>query len=152
MSEQQINYDLMERPNMFESPESIARHILEVDKSKAGTINKDSARANLNPSELRAVRANGDLISELEYAERICGWDLKEAKDYVKEKLETTNVPSRSKSGFAIVLSKTDRRIQMGEAQEFAGEIQDQFDEKVEESLASKIPLIGGMFKKKELK
>jgi len=152
MSDAQIDYNLMERPNMFESPESIARHILEVDKSKAGTVNKDSARANLNPKELSSVRANGDLISEIEYAGRICGWDLKEAKDYVKEKLETTNVPSRSKGGFAIVLSKTDRRIQTAEAEQFAGEIQDQFDEGTEESLMNKIPLLGGMFRKKEMK
>jgi hypothetical protein len=143
-------YD-QEMPNLFESPESIARHILEVDKSKAGTINKDSARANLNPSELRAVRGIGDMISELEYAEKICGWDLTEAKDYLKEKLATTNVPSRSKGGFAIVLSKTDRRIQMPEAQDFATEISDQFDEQTEQGLASKIPFIGGLLKKKEM-
>jgi len=151
MNEQVLDYQMLERPNLFESPESIARHILEVDKSKAGTVNKDSARANLNPRELSSVRTNGDLISELEYAERICGWDLKEAKDYVKEKLETTNVPSRSKSGFAIVLSKTDRRIQMGEAQEFAGEIQNQFDDKVEQGLGDKIRSSIPFLKKKEL-
>lgn len=144
-------YQNQEMPNMFESPEAIARHILEVDKSKAGVANKDSARANLNPSELRCVRANGDLISDLEYAEKVCGWDLSEAKDYIKEKLATTNIPSRSKNGFAIVLSKTDRRVSTPEAEQFAGEISNSFDGEVEESLAEKVRSKIPFLKKKEM-
>lgn len=151
MNEQVLDYQMLERPNLFESPESIARHIFEVDKSKSGTVNKDSARANLNPKELSSVRANGDLISELEYAERICGWDLKEAKDYVKEKLETTNVPSRSKFGYGIWMAKTDRRISQQDAEEGAREIQNQFGDNTEEGLGNKIRSSIPFLKKKEL-
>jgi DNA segregation ATPase FtsK/SpoIIIE-like protein len=145
------DYQQQDMPNMFESPESIARHILEVKKSKAGTINEDSARANLNPSELRCVRANGDFIADLEYAEKVCGWKLDEAKEYIKEKIATTNVPSRSKHGFAIVLSKTDRRISTPEAEHFAGEISNDFNEEVEQSLAEKVASKIPFLKKKEL-
>jgi hypothetical protein len=137
-----------ERPNLFESPESIARHILQVKKSPSGVINEDSARANLNPAEMRSARAVGDLVGELEYAERVCGWNLNEAKEYVKEKLATTNVPSRSKHGFAIVLSKTDRRLNMPETEHFAGEIANTFNEDEEqgfmEKLKNRIPFMRG--------
>ena len=139
------------RPNYFESPESIARHILEHEKNETGVVTADSPRANLNPNELRTARVLGDLIGELEYAERVCGWDLTEAKTYVSNKLATTNVPSRSKDGFAIVLSKTDRRVQTAELNQFAGEVSQHFDENTEESLASKIPIFGSLFKKKQV-
>lgn len=145
------DYQNQEMPNMFESPESIARHILEVKKSKGGVIDQDSARANLNPNEMRSVRANGDLVSDLEYAEKVCGWNLSEAKDYLREKLATTNVPSRSKNGFAVVLSKTDRRISPQEGQQFAGEISSDFEEQVEESLAEKVTSKIPFLKKREL-
>lgn len=138
------------RPNYFESPESIARHILEHEENTAGTVNSDSARANLNPQELRSARVVGTLIGELEYAERTCGWNLEEAKNYMRHNLATTNVPSRSKDGFAIVLSKTDRRIQTAEATQFAGEIASHFNEQTEQGLASKIPILGALFSKKK--
>jgi hypothetical protein len=137
------------RPNYFESPESIARHILEHQERNSEAVNSDSPRANLNPSELRTARVMGDMIALLEHAEKVCGWDLSDSKELFKDCLSTTNVPSRSKDGFAIVLSKTDRRIQTQEATQFAGEIAQHFNEDTEEGLLSKIPLFGGLFKKK---
>ena len=137
------------RPNYFESPESIARHILEHQERQSEAVNADSPRANLNPSELRTARVIGDMIGLLEHAEKVCGWDLEETKEYFKDSLSTTNVPSRSKDGFAIVLSKTDRRIQTPELNQFAGEVSQHFDENTEDSLLSKIPLFGGFLKKK---
>jgi hypothetical protein len=136
--------------NNFESPESIARHILEHESRNSGVVNADSPRANLNPNELRTARVVGDLIGDLEYAENICGWDLSECKEYIKDKLSTTNVPSRSKDGFAIVLSKTDRRVQTAELNQFAGEVSEHFNENTERGLLSKIPFFGGLVKKKD--
>jgi hypothetical protein len=136
--------------NNFESPESIARHILEHEPRESGAVNADSSRANLNPNEMRTARSIGSFIAEMEYAERICGWDLHEAKENMKDQLSTTNVPSRSKDGFAIVLSKTDRRVQSAELNQFAGEVANHFNEETEEGLLSKIPLLGGLVKKKD--
>lgn len=136
--------------NNFESPESIARHILEHERRESEVTSADSSRANLNPHELRVARVIGDLIGDLEYGEKICGWDLREAKEYMKDKLATTNVPSRSKDGFAVVLSKTDRRVQTAELNQFAGEVANHFDENTEQGLLSKLPIIGGMMKKKD--
>lgn len=138
-----------EIPNLFESPEAIARHILETEPNNTGVINKDSARANLNPSELRTVRALGGLINEIEYAEKITGFDLQELKEYYKNEMSTTNVPSRSKDGFAIVLSKTDRRVDSQEINSFAGEVSDHFNNETEQGLLSKLPVVGGFFQKK---
>lgn len=138
------------RPNYFESPESIARHILEHESRKSEVVNSDSSRANLNPQELRTARIIGILIGEMEYAEKTCNWDLTEAKEEIKDALSIINVPSRSKDGFAVVLSKTDRRVQTAELNQFAGEVADHFDDSTEESLASKIPFIGGFLKKKQ--
>lgn len=144
-----------EMPNLFESPESIARHIVEIIKSKAGVVNKDSARANLNKKEMRSVRANGDMISDLEYAEKICGWDLTNTKEYFKEKLATTNVPSRSKHGYAIWMSKVDRHVNQLEAEAFQNQLNTEFnDDEVEQGLREKVsglPIIGGFLKKKEM-
>jgi len=139
-------------PNFFESPEAIARHIFEIIKSKAGVVNKDSSRANLNKVEMRAVRANGDLISDLAYAEKVCNWDLTHAKEYIQEKVATTNVPSRSKHGYGIWMAKTDRHVSQPEAEQVQNEINSEFnDEDVEEALQQKagIPFIGGFLKKK---
>ena len=136
-------------PNLFESPESIARHILETEPNQTGVINKDSARANLNPSELRTVRALGGLINEIEYAEKITGFDLTELKEYYKNEMSTTNVPSRSKDGFAIVLSKTDKHINSQDLQNIASDVSNHFDEEAEQGLLSKIPVVGGFFNKK---
>jgi hypothetical protein len=149
MSREELEEDFVQqRPNYFESPESIARHILEHEVRKSGSVNADSPRANLNPSELRTARVVGDMISECEYGEKTCAWDLSEAKEYLKDKLSTTNVPSRSKDGFAIVLSKTDRQVQTPDVNQFAGEVAGHFEE-TQENLLTKIPLIGGLFKKK---
>ena len=137
--------------NSFESPESIARHILEHEPRQSESVNSDSPRANLNPSELRTARVIGDMIGLLEHAEKVCGWQLGETKEFFKDCLSTTNVPSRSKDGFAIVLSKTDRRVQTPELNQFAGEVSGHFNEQTEENLASKIPFIGGFLKKKQV-
>jgi hypothetical protein len=130
-------------PNLFDSPEAIARHLLEIEKNETGVVNKDSARANLNPIEMKTVRALGGLINEIEYAEQITGFDLSELKNYYINELATTNVPSRSKSGFAIVLSKTDRRVNTNEINDLAQDISEQFSEE------KKPGIFGKLFKKK---
>jgi hypothetical protein len=143
-----------ESPNFFEAPEAIARHIFEIIKSKAGVVNKDSSRANLNKVEMRAVRANGDLISDLAYAEKVCNWDLTYAKEYIGEKIATTNVPSRSKHGYGIWMAKTDRHISQPEAESMQNQINSEFnEEEVEQELQQKagIPIIGRFLKKKEM-
>jgi len=125
-------------PNLFDSPEAIARHLLEVEQNTAGVVNKDSARANLNPTEMRTVRALGGLINEIEYAEKITGFNLNELKIYYQNELATTNVPSRSKGGFAMVLSKTDRRVNAQQIEDMAEDVAEQFDENVKQGLLGK--------------
>lgn len=150
MNEELESDYLPTRPNYFESPEAIARHILEHEHNPTGVVNADSPRANLNPGEMRSARVLGDLIGDIEFAERICGWDLFEPKIYIQNKLATTNVPSRSKDGFAIVLSKTDRNVQTQTLENFATDISQHFDENTEQGLLNKIPLLGGLVKKKQ--
>lgn len=130
-------------PNLFDSPEAIARHLLEVQENQAGVVNQDSARANLNPQEMRTVRALGGLINEIEYAEKITGFDLSELKNYYRNELATTNVPSRSKGGFAMVLSKTDRRVNTEQINDLAEDVAEQFNE------STKKGLLSGILKKK---
>jgi len=134
----------------FESEQSIAQHIFEHEPSPAKAVNSDSPRANLAPQELRTARVLGNLIAVIEAAEKTCGWDLTIAKMEMIDYLATTNVPSRSKHGYAIYMSKTSKNIQSQEVQGMADKIAGDFDEKTEESLLSKIPLLGGFLKKKQ--
>jgi len=158
MDDYDEQYENMEKmqsglTNRFESPESIARHILEHEISEAQVVNSDSPRANLNPNELRTARCIGDLIGEIEYGQEICGWEgasIESTKKFMKGKLATTNVPSRSKDGFAITMAKTDKHIQTADVNQFAGSIAEHFNENNEQSLLSKIPILGGFLKKKE--
>ena len=130
----------IERPNYFERPEDVSRHLLEVEPNKTGVINLDSARANLNPHELKTVRAIGSLINDLDLAEQIVpSWDFKTDKAFFKNELATTNVPSRSKHGWAAALSKTDKRVNINDAQDMAFDISSAFEDRVEEGLVGKL-------------
>jgi hypothetical protein len=158
MNEQQHYQQFQQKtPNLFDSPEAIARHLLEVEQNDAGVVNQDSARSNLNPAELRTVRALGGLINEIEYAKKIMlsmAKDkteqediiehLDELKEYYKNETATTNVPSRSKGGFAMVLSKTDKQVAIQQIESMAEDVADQFD-----TDKKKPGLLGSFFKKK---
>jgi hypothetical protein len=134
----------------FESEQAIAQHIFSHEPSPAKAVNSDSPRANLAPQELRTARVLGNLIAVIEAAEKTCGWDLSIAKSEMIDYLSTTNVPSRSKHGYAIYMAKTSKNIQSQEVQGMADRVSNDFDEKTEESLLSKIPLLGGFLKKKQ--
>ncbi len=134
----------------FESPEAISKHLLEVNEYVSNGVNLDSARANLNPSELRETRAKGHLLLELEEAEKICGWELPTLKEKVFGKLGVTNVTSRGKGGWASVLSKTDKQVNVQSMTPFAEDISDQFSEQASQGLKEKVMSKIPFLKKKE--
>lgn len=135
----------------FESAEAISKHLLDVDEYKSNGVNLDSARANLNFNELREARSKGYLLQELEETERCCEMDLSIQKDKVFGKLGVLNVTSRAKNGWGSILSKTDKHVNIQTAEQYAGEIAEDFNPEVEKSLKDRIPIIGGLLKKKEM-
>lgn len=138
-------------PNYFESPEQISKHLLDVNKYNSNAVNHDSARANLNFNEMRGARAEGSLILELEEAEKICGWDLQNQKDKTFGALGVLNVTSRGKNGWASVLAKTDKHINIQNAEQFAGEINEEFSEEVAQGMGNKIQQKIPFLKKREI-
>lgn len=144
-------YGTRPQVNRFESAEAISKHLLDVNEYQSNAVNHDSARANLNSNELKQARADGYLIQELEEAEKTCGWDLSIQKEKTLGKLGVLNVTSRSKSGWASVLSKTDKQINIQNAEQFAGDIDAEFSEQVEQGLGEKITSKIPFLKKKEL-
>ena len=157
-----MNYDYDEKfdefererikvPERFESPEAISKHLLDVNDYESNAVNQDSARANLNFMEMREARSKGNLIIELEEATKLCGWDLSEQKNKQFGKLGVLNVTSRAKSGWASVLSKTDKQINIQGAELYANDINDEFNPMVadqsQKGLAGKIPFL----KKREI-
>lgn len=135
----------------FESAEAISKHLLDVNEYTSNGVNHDSARANLNFNELRQARSDGYLIQELEEAEKTCEWNLQVQKDKTMGKLGVLNVTSRAKNGWGSVLSKTDKHINIQTAEQFAGEINEEFNEEtsqnMKQGILSKIPFL----KKKEM-
>ena len=140
-----------EIPNYFESAEQISRHLLDVNKYKSNAVNHDSARANLNFNELRGARAEGALILELEEAEKICDWDLNTQKNKSRGSLGILNVTSRGKNGWASVLAKTDKHINIQTAEQYAGEIDSEFNDEIAENMGDKVRNKLPFLKKKEL-
>lgn len=126
-------------PEYFEQPEHISKHLLDVNTYESNAVNHDSARANLNPNELRQARADGSLILEIEEAEKTCNWQLQQLKAKTFGLLGVLNVTSRSKNGWASVLSKTDKHINVQTAEQFAEEIDAQFNEQTSQGLGDKI-------------
>ena len=126
-------------PDYFEQPEHISKHLLDVNQYQSNAVNHDSARANLNPNELRQARADGSLILELEEAENTCNWDLNYLKAKVFGVLGVLNVTSRSKNGWASVLSKTDKHINVQTMESFAEDTDAQFSEATQQGLGDKI-------------
>jgi hypothetical protein len=149
--QEEQQYEDYYRPNMFERPEDISRHLLEVEKNKAGVINLDSSRANLNPHELMTVRAIGSLLNEIIYVEKMTTWRFTDLKDHLRNEIALTNVPSRAKHGWAAALSKTDRRINVSDTQEMAGDISDEFDDKTKQGLMDKLSNAVPLLRKKEM-
>ena len=137
-------------PEVFESAEAISKHLLDVNDYDNNAVNQDSARANLSPSEMREARSKGNLIIELEEAQRLCGWDLEGQKAKVMGKLGVLNVTSRAKCGWASVLSKTDKHINIQNTEAFASEINDDYNENVSDSIGGKITSKLPFLKKKE--
>jgi hypothetical protein len=137
--------------NRFESAEAISKHLLDVNEYESNGVNHDSARGNLNSNELKQARADGYLIQELEEAEKTCGWDLSIQKAKTLGKLGVLNVTSRSKSGWASVLSKTDKQINIQNAEQYATDIDAEFSEQVEQGLGEKITSKIPFLKKKGL-
>lgn len=151
MNEEYLQQQLMmipeqeEYPNLFDKPEAISRYIFEVEKSPADAYNKDTARANLNPKELNSVKSNIGIIAQISYAEKLCGWNLKNDKDFLRDEQASTTVPSRSKHGFGMVLAKTDHRVQTQQLEQYAKEIDDTFnptDPSFQEKLSKALPFL----------
>jgi hypothetical protein len=135
----------------FESEFATSKHLLDISQYTSSGVNHDSARANLNFNELRQARCDGYLIQELEEAEKTCGWDLQIQKDKTMGKLGVLNVTSRAKQGWASVLSKTDKHINIQTAEQYANEINDEFTEQTEMGMMDKIRSKVPFLKKKEL-
>ncbi len=131
----------------FETPEHISKHLLDVNTYTSNAVNHDSARANLNANELRQARSDGSLLIELEEAEKLCGWDLQTQKDKTFGTLGVLNVTSRSKNGWASVLAKTDKHVNIQTTEQLAEDINTQFNEETSKGLLSKIPFL----KRKEM-
>jgi hypothetical protein len=143
---------MQERINSpFESAEAISKHLLDVNEYESNGVNLDSARANLNFNELREARSKGYLIQELEEFEKTCNMDMGIQKAKVFGKLGVLNVTSRAKNGWGSILSKTDKHVNIQTAEQYAGEIAEDFNPEVAQDLKSKIPVIGGFLKKKEM-
>jgi len=138
-------------PNMFDSPEQISKHLLDVNDYASNAINHDSARANLNFNELRGARAEGALLLELEEAEKLCGWNLETQKNKSFGSLGVLNVTSRGKNGWASVLAKTDKHVNIQTAEQYAGEIDAEFNDDVAENLGDKVQKKIPFLKKREL-
>jgi len=140
-----------EIPNYFESPEQISKHLLDVNKYNSNAVNHDSARANLNFNELRGSRAEGAYILELIEGEQTCGWDLSHQKEKTYGALGVLNVTSRAKNGWASVLAKTDKHVNIQTAEQYAGEIDAEFNDEVAQGMSQKIQSKFPSLKKKEL-
>jgi len=149
--EYQQKYGTRPNVNRFESAEQISKHLLDVNDYDSNGVNHDSARGNLNANELKQARADGYLMQELEEAEKTCGWDLTIQKQKTFGKLGVLNVTSRSKSGWASVLSKTDKQINIQNAEQYATDIDAEFSEQVEQGLGQKIQSKIPFLKKKEM-
>jgi len=151
--------------NRFESPESISKHIFEVENSPANAFNKDTSRANLELPELNSVKANISLIALIARATRVM---LSKAKteeekqeialqmemltDYFRDEQSGTTVPSRSKRGFAIYLAKTERNIQTQDMSNYGVQQQESFGENPQpQGMGEKIRNAIPFLKKKEM-
>jgi hypothetical protein len=158
-------YGIRPQVNRFESPESISKHIFEVENSPANAFNKDTSRANLEMPELNSVKTNISLIALISRTTRVM---LSKAKtpeekieivekmemltDYFRDEQSGTTVPSRSKRGYAIYMSKTDRNIQQQDMATYGMQQQESFGEPqqpqgIGEKIRGAIPFL----KKKEL-
>jgi hypothetical protein len=122
-------------PQYFESPEHISKHLLDVSDYQTSSINHDGSRANLNPSEMREVRADAGLILEMEEAEKMCGFDLNESKIKTQGSMGTLLVTSRSKAGWGSMLAKTDKHINIQTMEQYADDINEQFNPEVAQNL-----------------
>lgn len=125
--------------NKFESPEAISKHLLEVNQYENETVNQDSVRANNNPYELKFIRGCGGLILELIEAEQLCDWDLNTPKQKYLGKTGNFNVTSRSKDGWASVLAKTDKQINVQEMKEITENVAENFSEETQQGLFSRV-------------
>jgi len=154
-------YEMFQRerakmPEVFESPEAISKALLETDRYQTMAINTDSTKGNLNPKELRQVRADGGVILEIEEAEGMAqmnGINL----DMMITKIKTNghqgllNTTSRSKSGWVSVLAKTDKHINIQSMEQYASDISDGFNEQVSQSVGDKLRNNLPFLKKKEM-
>jgi len=154
-------YEMFQRerakmPEVFESPEAISKALLETDRYQTMAINTDSTKGNLNPKELRQVRADGGVILEIEEAEGMAqmnGINL----DMMITKIKTNghqgllNTTSRSKSGWVSVLAKTDKHINIQSMEQYASDISDGFNEQVSQSIGDKLRNNLPFLKKKEM-
>jgi len=154
-------YEMFQRekakmPEVFESPEAISKALLETDAYQTMAINRDSTKGNLNPKELRQVRADGGVILEIEEAEglaRMNGIDL----DMLITKIKTNghqgllNTTSRSKSGWVSVLAKTDKHINIQTMEQYATDINDTYNEEVSQGVGDKLRNNLPFLKKKEM-
>jgi len=143
-------------PEVFESPEAISKALLETDNYQTLAINQDSTRGNLNPKELRQVRADGGLILEIEEAEGLAQMNNIDLNLSIT-KLKTTghqgiiNTTSRSKSVWVSVLAKTDKHINIQSMEQYATDINDSFSPEVSQNMGDKIRNKIPFLKRKEM-
>jgi len=138
-------------PQYFETPEHISKHLLDIDRYDSPAVNLDSSRANLNPNELRQARADGSLMLELEEAEQTCGWNLASQKSKTHGVIGVLNVTSRAKNGWASVLAKTDKHVNIQTTEQYAEDINEQFNEQTAQGLGSKLSGKIPFLKRKEM-
>lgn len=122
-------------PQYFDQPEHISKHLLDVSDYPTIAVNHDLARANLNPKENREIYANGSLILEIEEAEQMCGFDLAQQKAKTMGSMGLRAVTSRSKAGWGSMLAKTDKHINIQQMEQFAEDVNDQFNPEVAQNL-----------------
>ncbi len=83
---QQQIADEQEFEKPFERDQDIAQHLFGVDKYPGRSVNKDSTRANNNPTELQAVRGSARIINRLELGQKLFNWDFNNIIEFFERK------------------------------------------------------------------
>jgi hypothetical protein len=147
--EEIYNDQYYQQDQPFERDQDISKHLLGISKYKGKAINEDSPRANNNPQELQATRCAARLINRLEYGQKTLGFEFETLIEFFEGDRAITDVTSRGKHGWVSTLTKSNYSIQ--QAEQFAGEIANDFNQQAEESLRDKISNKIPFLKKREM-
>jgi len=146
LQEKMLREQQAEKP--FERTEDIAQHLFGVDNYPGRSVNKDSTRANNNPTELQAVRGSARIINRLELGEKLFGWNFNNIIEFFEGNRAITDVTGRGKNGMMSYLAKSDINIQQAEQMIIQGQ---DYSEEAELSAREKIQTKIPFLKKKEL-